>query len=476
MQPSEHFFRHEYGRLVASLTRVFGIHNLDLVEDVVQDAFVRALEVWKLRGMPENPSGWLMATAKNRALDSLRRQRTARKFAPELTRQLESEGALAATVEELLQPGEIQDDLLRMMFSCCHPALAENAQIALILQILCGFSVGEVASAFVCNPQAMEKRIQRAKQALAGSKTLFDTRTPREFTARLPTVQRALYLLFNEGYHGASPVAAVKSELCREAIRLVTLLLEHPQGRTPATYALAALMCLNAARLPARLDGAGNLIALAHQDRTRWDRGLIGKGLGFLQRSASGSELSEYHLEAGIALEHARVEKPEDTDWRAVVVLYDTLLLKRPSPIVALNRAIAIGERDGPAQGLEAIRAIEGRDQLALYPFYPAAQGEFEYRRRHFQAAREHFSAALTLARNPMERQYLSRRVGACEEGGQGLEQGGTDLLYGISPASADAGVDVDAVTTPSEPAERHFYERMWRETLDKLKAALEKH
>jgi len=488
MEPSEHFFRHEYGRLVASLTRLFGVHNLDLVEDVVQDAFVRALEVWKFRGMPENPSAWLMATAKNHALDALRRQRTARKFAPELGHQMDSEWALAATVEEMLQPGEIRGDLLRMMFSCCHPSIAENAQIALILQILCGFSVGEVASAFVCNPDAMEKRIQRAKKTLAGSKTLFDTRTPREFAVRLPTVHRALYLLFNEGYHGASPVAAVKSELCREAIRLMALLLEHPQGGDPTTCALASLLCLHAARLPARVDRAGDLVALAHQDRTQWDRELIGKGLRLLQLSATGSELSEYHLEAGIALEHIRVERAEDTDWHAIVGLYDTLLLKRPSPIVALNRAIAIGERDGPDQGLEAIYAIGDREDLAAYPFYPAALGEFEYRRRRFREAREHFCAALALARNPMERQYLSRRVSHCEDGRHDPHKGDTDVIFGISPATANADQDGNVVPFHGEPAAgdsgeqsatpiwRHPYEQLWRETLDKLKYALENH
>ena len=486
MESSEHFFRHEHGRLVASLTRIFGVHNLDLVEDVVQDAFVRALEVWKFRGMPQNPSAWLMTTAKNGALDALRRQRTARKFAPELARQMESEWALAATVEEMLQPGEIQDDLLKMMFSCCHPSIAENAQIALILHVLCGFSVAEVASAFVCNRDAMEKRIQRAKQALSGSKSLFDTRTPREFAARLPTVRRALYLLFNEGYHGASPAAAVKSELCREAIRLVSLLLGHAQGSSPPTCALAALMCLHAGRLPARMDAAGDLVALAEQDRTRWDRELVGKGLGFLQLSATGDELSEYHLEAGIALEHIRAERPEDTDWHAIVGLYDMLLLQRPSPIVALNRAIAIGGRDGPDAGLQAIHAVAGREELASYPFYPAALGEFEYRRRNSSSAREHFRAALALARNPMERRYLSRRVSACEAGGHEAFEGGADVIFGISSATADADAvgsvarGGDAEGDPEGPAappvRRHLYEEMWRETLDRLRHALGKH
>src|ERR1700674_3937258 len=277
-EPSDHLFRHEAGRMVAVLTRSFGVHNLALAEDVVQDAFCRALEVWGFRGMPENPSAWLMATAKNRALDVVRRERTARTFAPELGRLLESEWTLAPVMEDLFAANAIKDDQLRMMFSCCHPRLPEEAQIALILNILCGFSVDEVASAFVSSHSATEKRITRAKHVLAKSKNLFEVTAPEEFSARLPTVHRALYLLFNEGYHGACAESAVRVELCREAIRLAALLIEHPLASTPETYALAALMCLHAARLPARVDASGNLSLLIDQDRSRWDPELVSEG------------------------------------------------------------------------------------------------------------------------------------------------------------------------------------------------------
>src|SRR5262249_26711500 len=216
-EPSDHLFRQEAGRMLATLTRIFGVHNLALAEDVVQDAFCRALEVWKFRGVPENPSAWLMATAKNRALDVLRRERTARTFAPELTRLLESEWTLAPTVEEQFEDHAIKDDVLRMMFSCCHPRLKEEAQVALMLHILCAFTVDEIAAAFVSTHSAIEKRIPRAKKVLARSRRLFDVTVDPEFSARLPAVQRALYLLFNEGYHGASAESAVRSELCNEA-------------------------------------------------------------------------------------------------------------------------------------------------------------------------------------------------------------------------------------------------------------------
>jgi RNA polymerase sigma factor (sigma-70 family) len=417
MEPSDHLFRREAGRMIATLTRVLGVHNLALAEDVVQDAFCRALEVWKFRGVPENPSAWLMATAKNRALDILRRRRTAQTFAPELARLIETEWTLAPAVEELFTANAIKDDLLRMMFSCCHPRLVEEAQVALILNILCGFSVDEIASAFVSSHAAIEKRITRAKKLLARSSRLFDVTAPADFSGRLPAVQRALYLLFNEGYHGASAEIAVRAELCHEAMRLAAVLLEHPLGATPTTYALSALMCLNAARLPARVDSAGNLNSLFDQDRSLWDRKLVLEGLRLLELSATGSELTEYHLEAALASLHSTAPKTEDTNWGTIVSLYDRLMSVRPSPIVALNRAIAIAQRDGAERGLEAIGAIEDRDRLAAYPFYPAAVGELELRRGRHATAREHFRAALALARNPMERRFLDQRVSACERG-----------------------------------------------------------
>ena len=417
MQPGDHLFRHESGRMVAALMRIFGVHNLALAEDVVQDAFCRALEVWRIRGVPENPSAWLMATAKNGAQDVLRRQRTARTFAPELGRLLQSEWTLAPVVEELFAANAIKDDLLRMMFSCCHPRLPEAAQVALVLHILCGFSVDEIASAFVTSHAATQKRLTRAKKVLAGSERLFDITALADFSARLPAVHRALYLLFNEGYHGASTERAVRVELCREAMRLTALLLEHPFGTTPVTYALAALMCLGGARLPARVDASGNLISLFDQDRSRWDQELIAEGLKFLELSAAGSELTPYHLEAAIAPIHACARHTEDTDWQTIVSLYDRLTTIRPSPIVALNRAIAVAQTEGPERGLEEIRSITDCDRLAAYPFYSAAVGELELRRGRHDTAREHFRAALALARNPMECRFLDRRLGACERG-----------------------------------------------------------
>jgi RNA polymerase sigma factor (sigma-70 family) len=412
--PVEHLFRHESGRLVAALTRVFGFHNLELAEDVVQDALCRALEVWKHHGMPDNPSAWLMTTAKNHAIDVLRRERTARTFAPELTRLLESEWTFRPTIEAAFGPHAIQDDELRMMFSCVDPRLTEEAQVALILNILCGFSVSEVSNAFLCSAAAAEKRINRAKKVLATAPQLFALADAADFQSRLTAVHRALYLLFNEGYHGANSKTAVRVELCREAMRLATLLHEHPLAATPPTLALLALMCLHAARMPARVDESGSLSLLPDQDRSQWNQQLIVEGQKLLEDSATGEAVSEYHLEAAIAWCHASAPTARETNWEQIIALYDTLLRIRPSPVIALNRAIAVAQHAGPAAGLAAIRAISGSERLNTYPFYPMALGELELQCGHLCSARLHFTTALALARNPTEQRFMESRISAC--------------------------------------------------------------
>jgi RNA polymerase sigma factor (sigma-70 family) len=410
----EHLFRRESGRMIAALTRIFGVHDLGLAEDVVQDAFCKALEVWKVRGLPENPSAWLMTTAKNRALDVIRRDRTARTYAPEMGRLLESEWTIAPAVDEAFAAPMIRDQQLRMMFSCCDPRLPEPAQVALVLNILCGFGAGEIAAAFLTGRSGIEKRISRSKKVLADAKRLFDL-TDSDFAMRLSAVRRALYLLFNEGYHGASSESVVRIDLCSEAMRLTSLLREYPPADSPETAALASLMCLHAARLPARVDAAGDLQVLLDQDRSRWDARMVAEGLALLQRSAAGIEVSSYHVEAAIAAAHASAMSIDDTDWTLIVSLYDRLMTIAPSPVVALNRAIAVAQRDGAERGLEALHTIGDRERLANYPFYPAAFGELELRRGKRAAARQRFQTALALARNPAERTFLEKRIQACD-------------------------------------------------------------
>jgi predicted RNA polymerase sigma factor len=414
VQPDSVFFRRESARLVAALTRIFGVENLALAEDIAQETLANAFEAWSYQGVPAHHTALLLAAAKNRVLDVFRRERTAQKFAPDLRHFIESEWTLRPKVEEFFLPDALTDDELRMMFSCCHPRLDEDVQVALVLNILCGFGVSEIAGAFLASPAAIEKRLSRGKRALAESKRLFEL-TADDFAPRLSAVHRALYLLFNEGYHGACAEAVVRQDLCHQAMRLVGLLVEHDPAATPTTYALAALMWLHAARLPGRIDEAGNLVALFEQDRSRWDANLIDQGLKLLDRSGHGEELTGYHVEAGIAALHAAAESVEQTRWDEIVGMYDVLMRIAPSPIVALNRAMAIAQADGPGPGLEAIRAIKSTERLASYPFYEAALGELELRLGHAKRAQEHFRAAETLARNEGERKFLGRRIAECE-------------------------------------------------------------
>ncbi len=399
--------------MVAALTRVFGLQNLELAEDVVQDAFCRALDVWKVQGIPDSPRAWLMKTARNRALDVLRRERTARTFVPEYGRLLQTEWTLAQAVREIFDSTDVRDDQLRMMFSCCPGGLPEAAQVMLVLALVGGFGVREIAAAFVSSRAAVEKRLSRAKRALKESGPLFDIADAADFANRLPAVQRALYLIFSEGYHGASATEVVRADLCREAIRLTGLLAKHPLAATPATHALLALMYLDGARLPGRLDPSGNLTSLFDRDRTRWDRAMINEGTAWLDLSATGAALSRYHVEAAIASVHAAAPSIDATDWTAIVSLYDTLMGIAPSPIVALNRAIAVAQAEGAQRGLEAIDAIAERDRLESYPFYYAARAELEMRRNNNAIARRHFQTAVAFARNPIEQRFLKNRLDA---------------------------------------------------------------
>jgi RNA polymerase sigma factor (sigma-70 family) len=414
MELEEHLFRREAGRLVSILTGLFGVQNLALAEDVVQDAFCRALETWKFYGVPKNPSAWLMTVAKRRALDVLRHQNRVQRLAPEIARLSESEWTLAPAVDDAFDAAGIKDVQLRMMLSCVGLRLPEETRLALVLHLLCGFSVDETAAAFLKNRGAMEKRLVRAKKALASSRDLIELKGAADVAARLPAVLRVTYLLFNEGYHGASPDAPIRTELCAEARRLVALLLANPLTAVPAAHALAALMSFLAARLPSRQDSEGHLLLLVDQDRSRWDADLIGDGRRQMELSASGDQLTAYHLEAAIAERHAAADGLDDTDWAGIVALYTALLRLRPSPVVALNRAVAIAQRDGPASGLAAVEAIADRRRLLKYPFFFTVVGEFQLRLGRPGEARQAFEAALGLARNRAERQFLEARVRRC--------------------------------------------------------------
>lgn len=408
----DHFFRHEAGKMISYLTKIFGLARLDLAQDVVQDTLCRALELWPIHGLPENPSAWLMRVARNRAIDLLRRDNQLRYFTPELVHFLGSQQNLHEKTPTFEK--EIQDDQLRMMFSCCHAELSTDAQVTLILKTLCGFSVSEIAHALLVSEDSVEKRLSRARKLFRHSGTFTELTSVSEIGERLESVYQAIYLLFNEGYHGSGSERTIRDDLCFEAIRLALLLGEHPEGDRPKTHALLALLCFHAARLAGRMDDDGNLIQLTMQDRSKWDSDLIARGFYFLDKASTGDELSEYHLEAAIASFHCAALSYEETKWGKIVELYDALYRLKPSPIVSLNRAIALGNARGPREGLAELRKLSDETKLKDYPFYPAAQGEFLLLAGRHEEAERFFDKAAKLARNSSEVSFFECKLAAC--------------------------------------------------------------
>ena len=412
-QVVEHLFRHEGAKMVATLAGIFGPEHLALAEDVVQEALVRALQSWPFYGLPENPSAWIMRTSRNLALDVVRRGKIFRDKEPEITRLAEEKapGSHAPVFAEQ----EIADDRLRLMFVCCHPVIPPEAQVALALKTLGGFSVTEIARAFLSTDAAIARRLARARQKIAAAKIPFEIPAGPELRRRLEGVLRSLYLLFNEGYKASAGDKLVREDICAEAIRLAELLAAHPAGNQPKAHALLALMLLNAARTPARVNDAGHLLRLRDQDRSLWDQSLIARGMFHLARSAAGPELSEYHLQAGIAACHCRAQDYDVTDWPQILFLYDRLLEFDPSPVVALNRAVALAEVAGMPAGIAALRTIEDRGSLENYHLFHAVCGEFEYQVKNLPAAAEHFQKALALAGSKSEQAFLAARLAACQ-------------------------------------------------------------
>ncbi len=408
---TEHLFRHEAGKLVSALTGIFGIRRLQLAEDVVQEAMIRALQTWPYYGVPDNPAAWLMQTAKRRALDLIRREKLFLEKQPEITASLERlpEDGDGPHFEE-----EIRDDRLKLIFTCCHPLISQEDQTALALKTLCGFGIPEIASAFLTSEAAIAKRLTRAKQRIQDQGIPYEIPAGTELDSRLDGVLHVIYLLFNEGYKASNGQSVIREDLCHEAIRLASLLAAHPAGNLPRTHALLSLMLLDAARIPAREDGEGNILRLKDQDRDRWDRGLIGAGMLHLAQATTGSELSEYHLQAGIAACHCTAPDYDATDWPRILAHYDRWVEMSQSPVVALNRAVAVANVQGPKAGMDAIKAIAKPEQLETYYLFHAVIGDLEERMDRREEAAARFSKAMELTGVAAERNFLEERQRAC--------------------------------------------------------------
>ncbi len=408
---AEDLFRRESARLVAMLAAQLGTHRLQLAEDVVQEALVRALQTWPYRGVPENPAAWLTQTARNLAIDHLRREQRWQEKESGIA--LESARWLGAADARADDAETFTDDTLRMMFVCFHPQLSAEARTALALRTLCGLSPAEIAAAFLTTEAAIAKRLVRARQCIRELALPFAVPPASELPERLDGVLGALYLLFNEGYKASSGDRLVREELCHEAIRLALLLAAHPATRGPRTHALLALMLFNAARLSARTDDAGNVLRLHEQDRGTWNRAMIERGVHYLGLAATGETLSEYHLEAAIAACHSTAEKDECTNWPRILALYDALTKLNPSPVVALNRAVAVSRVHGAQAGLDAVEAIQPRALLESYHFLHIIRATLAAKLGHPEVALAHFKKAGSLAPLPSERKFIEDQMQA---------------------------------------------------------------
>lgn len=399
----EHFFRREYGKWVAILSSRVGIQYLEIIEDAVQLALMKALETWTINGLPENPSGWVFKVASNQLIDELRRHERQSRLINDKIAVLESE----LTQEVILNP---QDELLEMLFVCCHDAIAEQSKIVLALKVLCGFDIKEIALRLFISADNAYKRLTRARNSLRQQPSLFEPPSESQWADRVKAVNKILYLLFTEGYLGVNKAFSIRHELCHEAIRLTTALINGKQTPPAETFALLALMHFHLARMASRLNSAGELLLLEEQDRSLWDRQHIEQGMVNLERSAQGSDFSRYHGEAAIAAEHCFAPSFAQTRWDKVVENYFLLEQIAPSPLHRLNRAIALAQCKGPQAGLQLLTTMTPPKWLETSYLWLAALADLHFRCHNIEQADCYASAALAASPTPYIKKLLQRR------------------------------------------------------------------
>jgi RNA polymerase sigma-70 factor (ECF subfamily) len=410
---TDNLFRREAGKMVAVLTRIFGTENLETAEDVVQDTLLHALNVWKLRGAPDNPSAWLFKVAKNKAIDIIRRNKYAVQFGSSDSERilLTSEYTLSATMEDFWKEELINDDLLRMMFACCHPELPAESQITLILKTLCGFSTAEIAKAFLTSEDTVSKRLYRTKQFFRQKKIKPEIPSVNEIKSRTHVVLNSIYLLFNEGYNSTSSEELIRKDLVNEAMLLCRLLTENEQTQQAETFALMALMCFHASRSDSRLTTEGEIVLLSLQNRSKWDFQLIAQGNDYMNKAAFGNSISTYHLEAAIAFEHCIAESFGKTNWKRILELYNWLCKISPSPITELNRAVAILQLEGARAALTAVKNISLKKKLESFYLYHSLLGEIYSRIKDPEKAKRFFETAIELTKSATEKKLLKEKL-----------------------------------------------------------------
>ncbi len=415
----DHFFRHESSKLIATLTRILGVRNLDQAEEIVQETLLTALQYWSFHPLPQNPAAWLTQTAKNKAIDRIRGEKHRREFAARYQVSLKSEWVLSRTISEAFACEAIADDPLRMIFLCCHPEISPPEQVALTLRLMAGLTAAEIGAAFLIPAATMQKRISRARNRLQCAGIAFEL-PQTALPERLDMVLATLYLMFNEGYNSSHGEMIIRRDLCFEALRLTCLLMDHPSLNRQEVQALAALMCLQNARFPARLDADGDLILLADQNRSLWAGELIAKGLLWLNASAQGPHLSRYHLEAGIAAAHCRAVTFAETNWQEILKLYDLLCARHDTPIVRLNRAIALAYAHGWQAGIEQLEDLAEDGDLTGYYLLHAALGDFYLKVGRQKEAAVSYAHALKLTPGQTEQKCLQQKLNSISETGSG--------------------------------------------------------
>lgn len=407
----DHLFRHESGKMIAVLSRLLGLQNLETAQDIVQDTLLLAMNTWSYGKVPDNPSGWLHRVAKNKAIDFLRREKKFREITPQYAYLLDSEWTLTPTINNLFLENEIKDSQLRMMFACCHPSIPPESQIALTLKTLCGLSINEIARAFLTNDETISKRIYRAKEKIKGENIELDVPQSAQLSKRIDGVLKSLYLLFNEGYNSSHPDQLIREDLCEEAMRLCHLIAGHSLTAFPRSKALLALMCFQSSRLKARLDNKGNIIVLKYQDRSKWNRRLIQQGFHYMDAAADPFEASTFQLEAAIASLHAASPSFEQTDWKSIYHLYEMLYQLQPNPVVAMNKAIASAYAFNKQRALEELQQIKG---LEGHHLYYASIGEMYLDLQQKENAKSYFEKALRLTNSQTEKQLLLEKISLC--------------------------------------------------------------
>jgi len=416
----EAVWRIESAKIIATVARIVG--DIGLAEDLAQDALVVALEKWPATGVPDNPAAWLTATAKHRAIDAVRRNVTLESKVEVLRYDLEIRQPADRADPDITPADDITDDLLRLIFTACHPVLSTEARVALTLRLLGGLSTGEIARAFLATESAIAQRIVRAKRTLAEARVPFEVPYGPERAARLSSVLEVIYLIFNEGYTATAGDDWVRPSLCEEALRLGRILAELVPGE-PEVHGLVALMEIQASRIRARIGPRGEPILLMDQNRARWDQLLIRRGLAALERAERlGGARGPYALQAAIAACHARARSPEETDWEQIAALYDALAELAPSPVVELNRAVAVAMAYGPAAGLEIVDELASEPSLGHYHLLPAVRGDLLVRLGRLDEARVEFERAAELTQNARERDLLLDRSRAIGEAANGPE------------------------------------------------------